>query len=130
MAQLEELLEVVGQSWILLTLGQQVEVLRDEGAAAAQQKSDLAGLEVAGGQLCTAGEGGKVIGHGRRGVAEYAANLRGGLAFQGQADDLHAGGEDRTDITRLRRGRGGGGFWSRSPAKSREMVRGLTKKMR
>ena len=89
-----------GQVGVALVFRLQVQVLMDEGATAAQQESNLAGMELALGQLRKAGKGGQVIGDRGGRAAQDAANFRGGLALQGQAYHFDALCKHRPEVVR------------------------------
>src|SRR5215831_9815478 len=81
----EELVEMVGHVAVALTLGQEVVVGTDQRRSTTEEESDLPDLHLLASELGAAREGGQVVGDGLGGVVHDLADLRGGLALQGQS---------------------------------------------
>ena len=89
---------MIGHVAIAAAFLQDLEIGVDEGDSAAEEKGDLSGLHLLVGELGAAREGGQVVGDRFGRVVHDLADLRGGLALEGQADDLGAMGEDGPEV--------------------------------
>jgi hypothetical protein len=97
-AEFEQLLEMEVEVGIAAALAEEVEVLGDEAGSALEQGSDFTGGQSFVVELGATHKGGEVIGDRRGRVVKDAADLGGGLALEGQADDLDAMGEGRSKV--------------------------------
>jgi len=90
--------QVIAHVLVRFALGRQRQVLRDQPPPALQQEGDLPGLQAPIRQIRTPRERREIVAHRFGTMTHDAADLGGRLAFQRQANDLGAVGQDRTDI--------------------------------
>ena len=123
---------MIGHVPVALALAQKVEVGPDQGRSSPQEERNLPNLEFLCGELGAACEGGQIVGDRLGRVMHDLADLRGGLALEGKSDDLRAMGEHRSEIVERapHRDQDVGMRLRGTTRKSREMVRGVTKKTR
>src|SRR5690348_4499685 len=97
-SQAEQFVEVILHIAIAPALGQELKIRADQSRTASEQEGDLSGLEPLAGQLRATREGRQIVGHCLRRVVHDPADLRGGLALEGQSYDLSTMGQYGPDV--------------------------------